>query len=71
MMRQDAVLVSDPKLPPDAIGFRDPRDPEFVPAPTRAAATVLLLRRGGKHAERELEVLMVRRNPRARFMPGV
>jgi 8-oxo-dGTP pyrophosphatase MutT (NUDIX family) len=32
---------------------------------------VILLRRGGKHAERGLEVLLVRRNPEARFMPGV
>lgn len=58
-------------LPPDAVGARDPLDPDFVPAPTRAAATILLLRRGGKHSDRALEVLMVRRNPGARFMPGV
>jgi 8-oxo-dGTP pyrophosphatase MutT (NUDIX family) len=32
---------------------------------------VILLRRGGKHAERGLEVLLVQRNPEARFMPGV
>jgi 8-oxo-dGTP pyrophosphatase MutT (NUDIX family) len=32
---------------------------------------VILLRRGGKHADRALEVCMVRRNPNARFMPGV
>jgi 8-oxo-dGTP pyrophosphatase MutT (NUDIX family) len=32
---------------------------------------VILLRRGGKHAERGLEVLLVKRNPEARFMPGV
>jgi 8-oxo-dGTP pyrophosphatase MutT (NUDIX family) len=37
----------------------------------RPAATVILLRRGGKHAERGLQVLLVRRNPEARFMPGV
>jgi 8-oxo-dGTP pyrophosphatase MutT (NUDIX family) len=30
-----------------------------------------MLRRGGKHAERGLQVLLVRRNPEARFMPGV
>jgi 8-oxo-dGTP pyrophosphatase MutT (NUDIX family) len=41
------------------------------PATPRPAATVILLRRGGKHAERALEVLLVRRNPAARFMPGV
>jgi 8-oxo-dGTP pyrophosphatase MutT (NUDIX family) len=32
---------------------------------------VILLRRGGKHADGALEVLMVRRNPEASFMPGV
>jgi 8-oxo-dGTP pyrophosphatase MutT (NUDIX family) len=41
------------------------------PAVPRPAATVILLRRGGKHAERGLEILLVRRNPEARFMPGV
>ena len=63
--------MAAPDLPPDAAGARNPFDPDFVPAPTRAAATIILLRRGGKHAERDLEVLMVRRNPGARFMPGV
>ena len=42
-----------------------------APAVPRPAATVILLRRGGKHAERSLEVLLVQRNPEARFMPGV
>jgi 8-oxo-dGTP pyrophosphatase MutT (NUDIX family) len=32
---------------------------------------VILLRRGGKHADRDLEILLVQRNPEARFMPGV
>ena len=32
---------------------------------------MILLRRGGKHAERDLEILLVQRNPEARFMPGV
>lgn len=41
------------------------------PATPRAAATIILLRRGGKHAERGVEVLLVQRNPSARFMPGV
>jgi 8-oxo-dGTP pyrophosphatase MutT (NUDIX family) len=41
------------------------------PVTPRQAATVILLRRGGKHAERGLQVLLVRRNPEARFMPGV
>lgn len=63
--------MSDSKLPPDAAGARNPFDPDFVPAPVRPAATILLLRRGGKHADRALEVLMVQRNPGARFMPGV
>ncbi len=63
--------MNEPKLPADAVGARDPLAPDFVPAPTRAAATIILLRRGGKHADRELEVLLVQRNPTARFMPGV
>ena len=41
------------------------------PATPRAAATIILLRRGGKHTERGVEVLLVKRNPQARFMPGV
>jgi 8-oxo-dGTP pyrophosphatase MutT (NUDIX family) len=41
------------------------------PTTPRPAATVILLRRGGKHSERGLEVCLVRRNPEARFMPGV
>lgn len=41
------------------------------PATPRPAATVILLRRGGKHADRALEVLLVQRNLEARFMPGV
>jgi 8-oxo-dGTP pyrophosphatase MutT (NUDIX family) len=41
------------------------------PAVPRPAATVILLRRGGKHAQRGLQVLLVQRNPEARFMPGV
>jgi 8-oxo-dGTP pyrophosphatase MutT (NUDIX family) len=44
---------------------------EKEPAVPRPAATVILLRRGGKHVERGLEVLLVQRNPEARFMPGV
>jgi 8-oxo-dGTP pyrophosphatase MutT (NUDIX family) len=41
------------------------------PAVPRPAATVILLRRGGKHSEHGLQILLVRRNPEARFMPGV
>jgi 8-oxo-dGTP pyrophosphatase MutT (NUDIX family) len=32
---------------------------------------VILLRRGGRHAERALEVLLLRRSEEAAFMPGV
>jgi 8-oxo-dGTP pyrophosphatase MutT (NUDIX family) len=42
-----------------------------APATPRPAATVIVLRRGGRHADRALEVLLVRRNTEARFMPGV
>ena len=41
------------------------------PATPRPAATVILLRRGGRHSDRGLEVLMLRRGAQARFMPGV
>jgi 8-oxo-dGTP pyrophosphatase MutT (NUDIX family) len=41
------------------------------PATPRPAATVILLRRGGRHRQRALEVLLVRRNPEASFMPGM
>jgi 8-oxo-dGTP pyrophosphatase MutT (NUDIX family) len=46
--------------------------PNFGPPSTpRPAASVVLLRRGGKHAQRALEVLMLRRSETAKFMPGV
>jgi len=32
---------------------------------------VVLLRRGGKHSQRKLEVLLLKRTEEARFMPGV
>ena len=47
------------------------RSQDDEPAAPRPAATVILLRRGGKHADRDLELLLVQRNPEARFMPGV
>ncbi len=47
------------------------RGEDEPPATPRPAATVILLRRGGKHSDRGLEVCLVRRNPEARFMPGV
>jgi 8-oxo-dGTP pyrophosphatase MutT (NUDIX family) len=41
------------------------------PVTPRPAASVVLLRRGGKHADRALEVLLLKRTEKARFMPGV
>jgi 8-oxo-dGTP pyrophosphatase MutT (NUDIX family) len=46
--------------------------PNFGPPSTpRPAASVVLLRRGGQHSQRALEVLMLRRSEDAKFMPGV
>jgi 8-oxo-dGTP pyrophosphatase MutT (NUDIX family) len=42
-----------------------------TPSEPRPAASVVLLRRGGRHGERELEVLLLRRSDEAKFMPGV
>jgi len=42
-----------------------------APSSPRPAATVILLRRGGRHHDRGLEVLLARRTQEARFMPGV
>ena len=41
------------------------------PSEPRPAASVVLLRRGGKHADRALEVLLLKRTGKARFMPNV
>jgi 8-oxo-dGTP pyrophosphatase MutT (NUDIX family) len=41
------------------------------PSMPRPAASIVLLRRGGRHAQRALEVLMLRRSEEAKFMPGV
>lgn len=41
------------------------------PSEPRPAASVVLLRRGGKHSDRALEVLLLKRSTEARFMPGV
>src|ERR671922_2696413 len=41
------------------------------PSTPRPAASVILLRRGGKHRDRALEVLLVKRSDDAGFMPGV
>lgn len=46
--------------------------PNFGPPSTpRPAASIVLLRRGGKHSQRALEVLLLKRSEQARFMPGV
>lgn len=37
----------------------------------RPAATLILLRHGGRHADQSVEVLLGRRTDKARFMPGV
>jgi 8-oxo-dGTP pyrophosphatase MutT (NUDIX family) len=41
------------------------------PALPRPSASVVLLRRGGKHQDRALEVLLLKRSEQAKFMPGV
>lgn len=41
------------------------------PSVPRPAASVVLLRRGGKHSRRALEVLLLKRTESAGFMPGV
>jgi len=42
-----------------------------TPSEPRPAASVVLLRRGGKHGDRELEVLLLKRSGDAKFMPNV
>lgn len=57
--------MPDRKLgPAEAPNLGEPSEP-------RPAASVVLLRRGGKHADRALEVLLLKRTEEARFMPGV
>ncbi|MBS1845004.1 MAG: NUDIX hydrolase [Actinobacteria bacterium] len=43
---------------------------ERKPVTPRPAASVVLMRRGGKHGQRALEVLLLRRDPEASFFPG-
>ncbi|MEX2105712.1 MAG: NUDIX hydrolase [Solirubrobacterales bacterium] len=46
--------------------------PNFGPPSTpRPAASIVLLRRGGKHSQRALEVLLLQRTKEAKFMPGL
>ena len=42
-----------------------------TPSEPRPAASIVLLRRGGKHSQRALEVLLLKRSAEAKFMPGV
>jgi 8-oxo-dGTP pyrophosphatase MutT (NUDIX family) len=57
--------VSQPEPgPAEAINAGEPSTP-------RPAASVILLRRGGRHSERALQVLLLRRSEEAAFMPGV
>lgn len=41
------------------------------PSAPRPAASVVLLRRGGRHRDRALQVLLLKRTERASFMPGI
>ena len=41
------------------------------PSTPRPAASIVLLRRGGKHSQRALEVLLLKRSDEAKFMPGL
>jgi len=41
------------------------------PAVPRPSASIVLLRRGGKHLDRTLQVLLLKRAESAKFMPGV
>ena len=41
------------------------------PSTPRPAASVVLLRGGGRHSDRGLEVLLLKRTEEAKFMPGV
>ncbi|HEX5609444.1 MAG TPA: NUDIX hydrolase [Solirubrobacterales bacterium] len=47
-------------------------EPNFgEPSTPRPAASIVLLRRGGKHSQRALEVLLLKRTEEAKFMPGL
>jgi 8-oxo-dGTP pyrophosphatase MutT (NUDIX family) len=41
------------------------------PSTPRPAASIVLLRRGGRHGQRALEVLLLQRTEQAKFMPGL
>ncbi len=57
-------MTRPPVGPGEAINEGEPSEP-------RPAASVILIRRGGKHSERALEVLMGQRSASASFMPSV
>jgi 8-oxo-dGTP pyrophosphatase MutT (NUDIX family) len=59
--------VSPEKIP-DHIEELNLKEQPTVPRP---AASVILLRRGGKHESRGIEVLFGKRTPNAKFMPNV
>jgi len=52
---------------------RGPAEAPNLGTPTvpRPAASIVLLRRGGKHRDRALEVLLLKRSGEARFMPNI
>lgn len=64
MPRYAGAMEERRRGPAEAPNFGAPSEP-------RPAASVVLLRRGGRHSQRALEVLMLRRSEEARFMPGV
>src|SRR5262245_22650926 len=64
-MRIGSTAMSErTRGPAEAPNLGEPSEP-------RPAASVVLLRGGGKHSERALEVLLLKRTESARFMPGV
>ena len=64
---EDAVPREPGRPAPGPAEVKNPGPPS-TPLP---AATIILMRRGGKHADRELEILLVQRSPDAAFMPRV
>lgn len=57
--------MSEPRPgPAERINLGEPTTP-------RPASSVILLRRGGRHSDGALEVLLLRRSEQAAFMPGV
>jgi 8-oxo-dGTP pyrophosphatase MutT (NUDIX family) len=63
-MSDPAANAAPEPGPAEAINLGEPSTP-------RPAASVILLRRGGRHRDRALEVLMLKRSTKSAFMPGV